>query len=240
MFLELKGLAVVYGKMAALHGVSLGVKEGSITSIIGANGAGKSTLLNAISGVVKYAGEVVFQGKLLPQSPHQVVKTGIVQVPEARRVFSALTVEENLMMGGYTVPDRSVLPGRAEQMYGLFPILKERRKQMAGTLSGGEQQMLAISRGLMSDPKLLLLDEPSLGLAPMVVKSLFSLFQKINGQGVTIVLVEQNAKQALAIASYAYVLEVGNIISEGTGEALLHDPVIRKAYLGATEEVLNP
>ncbi len=236
MLLEIENLAVSYGKMAALHGVSLQVAEGSITSIIGANGAGKSTLLNAISGVVKYAGKVTFQGSPLPRFPHKVVQTGIVQVPEGRRVFSALTVEENLTMGGYTVRDRQLVGQRLSDAYNLFPILRERSKQYAGTLSGGEQQMLAISRGLMSGPKVLLLDEPSLGLAPRIVKSLFELFKKINEQGVTILLVEQNAKQALAIASYAYVLEVGAIVSEGTGADLLQDPVIRKAYLGAGSE----
>ncbi len=236
MLLEIENLAVSYGKMAALHGISLRVAEGSITSIIGANGAGKSTLLNAISGVVKYTGAINFQGYPLPKSPHKVVETRIVQVPEGRRVFSALTVEENLTMGAYTVRDRKLIRQRLSDAYELFPILQQRSKQLAGTLSGGEQQMLAISRGLMSGPKVLLLDEPSLGLAPLVVKALFQLFQKINQQGVTILLVEQNAKQALAIASYAYVLEVGRIVSEGTGEDLLQDPVIRKAYLGASGE----
>ena len=221
--------------MAALHGVSLGVEEGSVTSIIGANGAGKSTLLNAISGVVKYSGEISFRGISLPNTPHQVVKTGIVQVPEGRRVFGALTVEENLQMGSYTVSDKKAIAERMERSYELFPILKDRRKQLAGTLSGGEQQMLAISRGLMSDPKVLLLDEPSLGLAPKIVKALFELFVRVNEQGVTIVLVEQNAKQALAIADRAYVLQVGTIVSEGTGAELLQDPVIRKAYLGAND-----
>lgn len=236
MLLEIENLAVSYGKMAALHGVSLRVDEGSITSIIGANGAGKSTLLNAISGVVKYTGQITLKGTPLPRLPHQVVQSGIVQVPEGRRVFSGLTVEENLTMGGYTVRDRSLIRQRLEQAYGLFPILRERGKQFAGTLSGGEQQMLAISRGLMSGPRVLLLDEPSLGLAPRLVKALFELFKKINEQGVTIVLVEQNARQALAIASYAYVLEVGRIVSEGTGSSLLQDPVIRKAYLGGSGE----
>jgi branched-chain amino acid transport system ATP-binding protein len=236
MLLELQNVAVSYGKMAALHGVSLRVTEGSITSIIGANGAGKSTLLNAISGVVRHSGRIIFQGAVLPDSPHKVVKTGIVQVPEGRRVFSALTVEENLAMGSYTVGDRSLARQRMEHSYELFPILKERSRQMAGTLSGGEQQMLAISRGLMSGPKVLLLDEPSLGLAPKIVKSLFELFQRINQQGVTVLLVEQNARQALAIAGYGYVLEAGRIISEGTGAELLQDPVIRKAYLGASQD----
>ena len=235
MLIQIDGLQVSYGKMAALHGVSLGVEEGSITSIIGANGAGKSTLLNAISGVVKYTGTIAMRGTALPTTPHQVVKTGIVQVPEGRRVFAALSVEENLQMGSYIVHDRKAIAERMGRSFELFPILKERRKQLAGTLSGGEQQMLAISRGLMSDPKVLLLDEPSLGLAPKIVKALFELFVKINQQGVTIVLVEQNAKQALAIADRAYVLQVGSIVSEGTGADLLQDPVIRKAYLGAND-----
>ncbi len=235
MLLDLHDVAVSYGKMAALHGVSLQVADGSITSIIGANGAGKSTLLNAVSGVVRHTGQILFQGAPLPDSAHKVVRTRVVQVPEGRRVFSALTVEENLIMGSYTVSDRSLAQHRLEQAYELFPILKERRKQLAGTLSGGEQQMLAISRGLMAGPKLLLLDEPSLGLAPKIVRSLLELFQKINQQGVTILLVEQNARQALAIANYGYVLEVGRIVSEGTGADLLQDPVIRKAYLGASQ-----
>ncbi|HEX2988529.1 MAG TPA: ABC transporter ATP-binding protein [Chloroflexota bacterium] len=236
MLLEIDNLAVSYGKMAALHGVSLKVAECSITSIIGANGAGKSTLLNAISGVVKYTGRIALDGKPLPRTPHEVVKMGIVQVPEGRRVFSALTVEENLTMGAYTIRNRELIHSRLNQAFELFPILAERRRQLAGTLSGGEQQMLAISRGLMSGPRVLLLDEPSLGLAPRLVKSLFELFTKINEQGVTIVLVEQNAKQALAIAGHAYVLEVGNIVSQGAGVHLLEDPVIRKAYLGASGE----
>lgn len=236
MLLEIENLAVSYGKMAALHGISLRVAEGSITSIIGANGAGKSTLLNAVSGVVKYTGKIALGGAALPGLPHKVVETGIVQVPEGRRVFSALTVEENLSMGAYTVRDKRLIRERLNNAYNLFPILQERSKQFAGTLSGGEQQMLAICRGLMSGPRVLLLDEPSLGLAPMVVKALFELFKKINRQGMTILLVEQNAKQALAIADYAYVLEVGRIVSEGTGADLLQDPVIRKAYLGAGSE----
>ncbi len=235
MLLHVDRLQVSYGKMAALHGISLTVEEGSITSIIGANGAGKSTLLNAVSGVLPYTGEITFKGVPLPRLPHQVVKTGIVQVPEGRRVFSALTVEENLLMGGYVVQDPKAIGDRMEHAFQLFPILNERRKQLAGTLSGGEQQMLAISRGLMSNPKVLLLDEPSLGLAPKVVRALFELFVKINEQGVTIVLVEQNAKQALAIAHRAYVLQVGTIVLEGTGSDLLKDPVIRKAYLGAND-----
>jgi branched-chain amino acid transport system ATP-binding protein len=236
MFLEIRNLAVSYGKVAALHGVSLKVDQGSITCIIGANGAGKSTLLNAISGVVKYSGEATFQGAPFPKDPHHVVTAGVVQVPEGRRVFSALSVEENLLMGSYTVNDRTVIRERMSQAYELFPILRERRRQLAGTLSGGEQQMLAISRGLMAGPKVLLLDEPSLGLAPKLVKSLFELFQQINRNGVTILIVEQNARQALAISNYAYVLEVGQIISEGTGAFLLQDPVIRRAYLGATKD----
>ncbi len=231
--LDIQDLVVTYGSMAALHGVSLWASEGSITSIIGANGAGKSSLLNAISGVVRYTGHVTFQGAPLPKAAHRVVASGIVQVPEGRRVFSALTVEENLHMGSFTVHDRRAIAERLERCYELFPILRERRKQLAGTLSGGEQQMLAISRGLMSRPKVLLLDEPSLGLAPKLVKTLFELFQQINRQGTTIVLVEQNARQALAIADYAYVLEAGCIASAGTGQDLLEDPVIRKAYLGA-------
>ncbi len=236
MLLEIQNLAVSYGKVAALHGVTLRADEGSITCIIGANGAGKSTLLNAISGVVRYTGEAKFRGAPIPRHPHQVVTAGIVQVPEGRRVFSALSVEENLRMGAYTIGHQKVIRERLSQAYELFPVLYERRQQLAGTLSGGEQQMLAISRGLMAGPQVLLLDEPSLGLAPKLVRSLFELFQQINRDGVTILIVEQNARQALAISNYAYVLEVGQIISEGPGKDMLQDAVIRKAYLGAAQD----
>ncbi len=236
MLLDIRNLVVTYGDMQALHGVSLAVDEGSITSIIGANGAGKSSLLNAISGVVKHTGELIFEDRPLHREAHRIVEAGIVQVPEGRRVFSSLTVEENLSMGSFVVKDRRLIAQRLEECFGLFPILKERRKQFAGTLSGGEQQMLAISRGLMSGPKVLLLDEPSLGLAPKLVSALFALFKQINERGVTIVLVEQNPRQALAIAGYAYVLEAGRVNCAGTGRDLLEDPAIRKAYLGAVEE----
>lgn len=235
MLLEVKDLVVSYGKVAALHGVSLDITEGHIVAIIGANGAGKSTLLNAISGIVRYQGEITFRGSRLAREPHRVLRAGIAQVPEGRRIFPNLTVEENLLIGGYVVLSRRVLQQRMEEAYELFPVLKERRRQYGGTLSGGEQQMLAVSRGLMANPQLLLLDEPSLGLAPLVVRDLFKLFCQLNRQGTTILLVEQNARQALAIAHRAYVLETGRVVGEGTGAELLENPVIRKAYLGVKE-----
>ena len=233
--LSVEDLCVSYGKIAALHGISLQVKPGMVVSIIGANGAGKSTLLSAISGVVPYDGHIYFDGRPLPKAPHKVVQAGIVQVPEGRRVFSSLTVEENLKMGAFTVSDRRARHKRLAEAYRLFPVLEERKRQYAGTLSGGEQQMLALGRGLMSHPRLLLLDEPSLGLAPMLVTDVFSLLGEINRQGVTILLVEQNARKALAIADRAYVLETGRVVAEGPGAQLLEDPIIRKAYLGVVE-----
>jgi len=233
--LKVEDLYVSYGKIAALHGISLHVEPATVVSIIGANGAGKSTLLNAISGILRYSGRIYFEGRQLPKAPHEVVRAGVVQVPEGRGVFSSLTVEENLMMGAFTVRDHHMRQKRLAEVYDLFPILEERAHQYAGTLSGGEQQMLAIGRGLMSNPKLLLLDEPSLGLAPMLVTDIFNLLREINQEGVTILLVEQNARKALTIADWAYVLETGRVIAEGTGAELLEDPVIRKAYLGVSE-----
>jgi branched-chain amino acid transport system ATP-binding protein len=231
--LNVQELRVTYGRVEALHGVSLEIKHGQIVTIIGANGAGKSTLLNVISGIVRpKGGKILFEGRPSPSSVAKVVEMGVVQVPEGRRIFPTLTVEENLVMGGFTVKNRRVLEERKERAFTLFPILADRRKQFGGTLSGGEQQMLAIGRGLMSAPKLLLLDEPSLGLAPIVVRDLFRLFREINEQGVTILLVEQNARQALAIADQAYVFETGRVVNQGKGNDLLNDPSIKKAYLG--------
>lgn len=235
--LILENLQVSYGHIDALRSVSLQVKEGSIVSIIGSNGAGKSTLLNTISGlVVPKGGKILYQGSPIPKEPYRIVKLGIVQVPEGRKIFPGLTVEENLLMGGYILPSHRMLKERMEQMYQLFPRLRERKAQQGGTLSGGEQQMLAICRGLMSNPKVLLLDEPSLGLAPVLVNEIFQLILKIRSMGVTILLVEQNARKALSICDYAYVLETGVVTYQGTGEELLCNEQIREAYLGKTVE----
>ncbi len=232
MILEVENLSVAYSKIEALHDVSFRVEAKRIVSIIGSNGAGKTTLLNAISAVVRRkAGRLLFEGKPLPTSPHRVVAAGIAQVPEGRRVFSALTVEENLIMGGY-LASKAELETRRKEVYELFPILRERREQHAGTLSGGEQQMLAIGRALMSRPKMILLDEPSLGLAPKIVAQVFELIKKINQSGTTVVLVEQNARKALATADYAYVLENGRITLEGPASKLAADPAVEAAYLG--------
>lgn len=231
--LDIRDLKVAYGKVETLHGISLVVGYKQIVSIIGANGAGKSTLLNTISGVVKpKSGSITFQGKAIAPKPHDIVRAGIVQIPEGRRIFPTLTVEENLIMGAFVVTDRKVIHQNLERVYRLFPILSERRSQFGGTLSGGEQQMLAIGRGLMSEPKLLLLDEPSLGLAPIIVRDLFNLIQEINAQGITVLLVEQNARQALAIADSSYILETGRVTMQGQGNELLENLAVKKAYLG--------
>ena len=231
--LAIENLHVSYGHIQALSGVSIQVPQGSIVSIIGSNGAGKTTLLNTISGIVKQKqGSIKFAGKELTRIPHDVVSLGIVQVPEGRKIFAGLTVEENLMAGGYILKDSKRLKTNAEKMMQLYPILQTRRNQQAGTLSGGEQQMLAVCRGLMSDPKLILLDEPSLGLAPIIVKSIFDLIVQIREHGITVMLVEQNAKKALALCDYAYVLENGRVTMEGKGKELLCDPGVKKAYLG--------
>ena len=232
MLLEIENLTVAYGQIDALSSISLGVEEGQIVSIIGANGAGKTTLLNAITGMLPIkGGRVTFGGEPLPSSPHAIVRKGITQVPEGRRVFAGLTVEENLVMGGFT---RKLSEARAtqEEMLNLFPILRERRHQQAGTLSGGEQQMLAIARGLMAKPRLLLLDEPSLGLAPIIVNQVFSLISNVRDMGYTILLVEQNAQKALRLSDYTYVLENGNIRMHGKSSELLKDEDIIAAYLG--------
>lgn len=232
--LRIEDLHVSYGHVGALLGVSLSVKKGAIVSIIGSNGAGKSTLLNTVSGLVKReSGKIFFRAKLLPKEPHQVVKGGLVQVPEGRQVFPGLTVRENLLAGAYPLSDAGRVRRNLDRMFDMYPILRERGNQQAGTLSGGEQQMLAICRGLMSDPEMLLLDEPSLGLAPIIVKGVFDTIRRIRDEGVTVMLVEQNANQALALADYAYVLENGRIVLEGEGHALLCDGNVKKAYLGA-------
>ena len=230
--LEIKNLSVSYGHIVALDDVSFKVENGTIVSIIGSNGAGKSTLLNTISAVVKRkGGEILMDGEELPVVAHKVVRKGVVQVPEGRRVFPGLTVTENLFMGGSRI-SASEAKKKIPDMYKLCPRLDERKNQMAGTLSGGEQQMLAIARGLMADPKILLLDEPSLGLAPIIVNQVFEIIKTINERGITVLLVEQNANKAMAISDYTYVLENGKIASEGPSKELLSNADIRKSYLG--------
>ena len=234
MLLVINDLHVRYGNVEVLHGINLTVGEGEIVTILGANGAGKSTTLLSISGLVRPSqGEILFEGKALHKmQAHQVVQARISQSPEGRRVFGTLTVEENVNLGAFTVSDQAKIARTRDWIYELFPRLAERRQQLAGTLSGGEQQMLAIGRALMSDPKVLLLDEPSLGLAPLLVKTIFETIKQINATGVTVVLVEQNAKAALKLAHRGYVLEVGRIILEGEAKALLGNPDVRNAYLG--------
>ena len=232
MALEVRNLHVAYGRITALHGVSLTVPEGKIITVIGSNGAGKTTLLTTISGLIRpKEGGVYLDGKLLPSAAHLTVAAGIVLVPEGRKVFSSLTVDENLTMGAYRVSHRDAGRTRHE-IYEMFPILRERRNQAAGTLSGGEQQMLSIGRGMMSSPRIMLLDEPSLGLAPKIVKQIFDLVQEINRRGVTIALVEQNARKALGVADYAYVLENGRVTLDGTCSDLSRNPDVEAAYLG--------
>lgn len=231
--LEIENVHVAYGGIQALQGVSLHVNEGEIVTIIGANGAGKSSLLNAISAIVPLnKGEIVYKGQQLPYKPHQVVAKGIVQVPEGRQVFANLNVEENLRIGAFLRRDKAAIEADLEHIYTRFPRLKERREQYAGSLSGGEQQMLVIGRGLMARPGVLLLDEPSLGLAPILVAEIFSIIRDINAEGTTLLLVEQNARKALSVADRAYVLETGKIIREGSGTSLLTDPSVQEAYLG--------
>ena len=233
MMLELQDLRVSYGGIQALKGISLTVEQGQIVSLIGANGAGKSTTLRAISGLEKAAGgRILFDGQDITGKPTRtMVERGLIMVPEGRRIFPDMTVLENLKIGAYLRRDREIASD-IERMYGLFPRLKERAWQMAGTLSGGEQQMLAVGRALMSRPRLLMMDEPSLGLAPLVVKDIFSIIQQIRDSGVTVLLIEQNANAALKIADRGYVLETGTIALEGTGRELLNDPAVRAAYLG--------
>ena len=232
--LEVKNLEVYYGVICALKGISFEVNEGEIVSLIGANGAGKTTMMQSVSGIIpKKAGSVIFDGHDISKVPcHKIVKLGMTQVPEGRRVFQELTVYENLMMGAYTVKDQQRFKEDLESIFQRFPRLAERRTQIAGTLSGGEQQMLAMGRALMSKPRLLLLDEPSMGLAPIFIKEIFSIIQEIKQQGTTVLLIEQNAKMALSIADRGYVLETGKIVLEGTGEELLASDEVRKAYLG--------
>lgn len=237
MLLRVEGLNVFYGEAVhALRDVSFEVQEGEILSIIGANGAGKSTLLWSLIGQLKpRSGKITFRDKVLKAQPLVAVSAGMALVPERRRLFPNLTVRENLLMGAYLRSDHARIQKDLEFVFSLFPILKERLGQFAGTLSGGQQQMVATARGLMSRPRLLLMDEPSLGLAPLLVKQIFETILEISKQGTTILLVEQNAKQSLAISTRAYVLEVGRIVRTGSGSELLNDPAVQAAYLGVRQ-----
>ena len=232
--LTVENINVYYGVIHALKDISFQVNEGEIVALIGANGAGKTTTLQTVSGMLSAkSGSIRFQDKEISRMPeHKIVKQGISHVPEGRRMFSNLTVLENLKMGAYTRKDKQEINNSLEMVYERFPRLKERTRQLAGTLSGGEQQMLAMGRALMANPRILLLDEPSMGLSPLLVSEIFDIIQEINKQGVTILLVEQNAKKALSIANRAYVLETGRIVKENDAQALLHDEAIKKAYLG--------
>jgi len=235
MLLEIKDIKVSYGKIEAIKGISLSVKQGEIVTLVGANGAGKTTLLKTISGILKpSAGVINFEGKDIQSiAPHNRVLEGLCQAPEGRGIFPGMTVLENLEMGKYSRPDwKKELQEDLDRVYTLFPRLKERQGQAGGTLSGGEQQMLSIGRALMSRPRLLLLDEPSMGLAPMFIQQIFKIIREIQTQGVSILLVEQNAAQALSCANRAYIMETGNIVKEGSGKELLNDEAIKKAYLG--------
>ena len=233
--LEVKNLQVFYGAIHAIKGVSLTVNDGELVSLVGANGAGKTTILHTISGLLTASsGEVLLDGKNLQKIPaNTIINLGMAQVPEGRHVFARMTVEENLRMGAYILSDQKKLNDNLEMVYSHFPRLKERHKQMAGTLSGGEQQMLATGRALMTNPRMLLMDEPSMGLSPILVKEIFRIIEELHNSGITILLVEQNAKMALAISDRAYVLETGTIAMEGPAKTLAEDDRVRKAYLGA-------
>ena len=229
--LEVKNISVSYGHVDALHNVNIQVPTGKIVSVIGANGAGKTSLVNTISGLVKpTTGEIIFNGEVLPKASHKIVGKGVVQVPEGRKVFAGLSVQENLIMGSSKL--KKPFKEKEAEIYEMFPILGQRKSQQAGTLSGGEQQMLAIGRALMSEPEFIMLDEPSMGLAPVIVKQVFRIIKQINAAGTTILLIEQNARQALGISDYTYVLENGHITLEGPSAQLLADPAVQKAYLG--------
>lgn len=232
--LNVENLAVSYGLIKAVKGVNFYVNEGEIVALIGANGAGKTTIMHAVNCLIpKTSGKVTFDGKDISAiAAHKLNSLGLTQVPEGRRIFSELSVKENLMLGAYTVKNQLIVKERLEMVYKIFPRLKEREKQDGGTLSGGEQQMLAVGRAMMSNPKMLLLDEPSMGLSPLFVNVIFDTIKKIKEEGTTVLVVEQNAKKALSIADRAYVLETGSIVAEGRGEELLLDEKIKKAYLG--------
>jgi branched-chain amino acid transport system ATP-binding protein len=232
--LDIQNLNVYYGAIHALKGVSFQVNKGEIVALIGANGAGKSTTLGTISGILRpRVGNVILEGEDITQTASEtIVEKGIVQVPEGRKIFATLTVQENLEMGAYTRGSKEEIQRSMANAFERFPRLAERRKQLGGTLSGGEQQMLAIARGLMARPRLMLLDEPSMGLSPLLVEQIFTIIQDINNQGTSILLVEQNAQMALSIADRAYVLETGQVVLEGTGQELLHNEMVAEAYLG--------
>jgi branched-chain amino acid transport system ATP-binding protein len=234
MLLEMRDVVVRYGKATALQGVSMDIPQDEIVTLIGSNGAGKTTTLRAISGLnIPNSGEIRFQGRLINGvEPHEIVRMGIAHVPEGRRVFGPMTVEENLELGAFLRKDRLGMAQDFDRMYESFPRLKERRQQAAGSLSGGEQQMLAIARALMSSPKVLLLDEPSLGLSPILVREVGRIISRINGQGVTVILIEQNARMALRLAHRAYILELGKIILQGNARELADNEGVKKAYLG--------
>ena len=234
--IEVNNLTVRYGGVMALDGISLIIPDKKIISIVGANGAGKSTTINAISGMVSITrGDISLDGKSLHLPPHRIVQKGIVQVPEGRKIFSSITVRENLILGAYMMKDNKRVEENMKKVFEQYPVLEARQNQPGGTLSGGEQQMLAIARGLMSEPKYLLLDEPSLGLAPILVSGIFKMIQEMNQRGLTILLVEQNAQKALSIADYAYVFETGRMVSKGPGAKIVADPIVKKAYLGIEE-----
>jgi branched-chain amino acid transport system ATP-binding protein len=239
VLLQVEELSVFYGAIQAIKGISFDLEEGEIVTLIGANGAGKSTTLKTVSGMMRpKSGSIKFQGQdITTRPPHLIVSDGLSHVPEGRRVFANLSVHENLLLGAFTVNDRNQISRNLERVFVRFPRLKERIKQPAGTLSGGEQQMLAMGRGLMSQPKLLMLDEPSMGLSPILVQQVFDIIQEINKTGTTILLVEQNAFMALSIASRAYVLETGKVVLSGDAAQLRADPKIRAAYLGDVIEV---
>lgn len=232
--LEVKDLEVNYGMIKAIKGISFEVNQGEVISLIGANGAGKTTILHAVSGLLnKTGGSVMFKGTDITKVPaHDIVKMGMAHVPEGRRVFAQLSVYENLKLGAYTRSDKKEIADTLEMVYERFPRLKERKNQLAGTLSGGEQQMLAMGRALMSHPDLILMDEPSMGLSPIFVEEIFSIIRDISASGTTVLLVEQNAKKALSIANRAYVLETGNITLSGDAKQLMNDESVKKAYLG--------
>lgn len=232
--LEIKDLEVYYGMIQAIKGVSFQVNEGEVIALIGANGAGKTTILHTITGLLApKKGSVIFEGKEITKVPaHKIVSLGMAHVPEGRRVFAQLSVYQNLKMGAYTRSDKDEIEASLEAVYKRFPRLEERKNQIAGTLSGGEQQMLAMGRALMSKPRIILMDEPSMGLSPILVNEIFDIIQSVSASGTTVLLVEQNAKKALSIADRAYVLETGKIVQEGKAAVLMNDDSIRKAYLG--------
>ncbi len=231
--LSIENLNVSYGGINALRGINIEIEDNKIVTLIGANGAGKSSTLRAIMNLVKKEGKVIYEGSDISNlKTMDIVKKGIALVPEGRKIFSNLTVEENLILGAYTLTDKVEIKKGMDNIYELFPILRDRLWQKAGTLSGGEQQMLAVGRAMMSKPKILMMDEPSLGLAPLLIKDIFEIIKEIHRQGNTILLVEQNAKKALEIADYAYVLETGSLVLEGTGKELLANEKVKEAYLG--------